>query len=333
MGVDNTWLRHFARMFEKCASDALVFNAVLKGCGLTRNDLKEAADQIDPYKEGQFVRLACDQLKNPAFATMAGLAFNSPRDIVWYIAKYSRNLKEAIENASHYGALVDDTIDYSLVLSGNHASLQMHITDGGLVKYHRRTEFLVFSVISLMRLVVNAPLQPLEVRFQHMVKSAGPEIQRLAGCRVAFDSEKTELILSLSSLDLPIPSYDPALKEHLIDYGDKLLKERGGCTPSTRSKVESLLLNSLPGQIPSAQEVAASLGLSTRSLSRRLNEEGLSFRGIVSNIRCDLAKTYLKDGFGIGEVAFYLGFADQPAFSTAFKRWTDLTPREFQRQN
>ncbi len=332
MGVDNTWLRHFARRFEEYVSDGRVFNDVLKGSGLTRSDLKETASQIDPYKEGQFVRLACDHLNNPAFATMAGLAFNSPRDLVWYIAKYSRNLKEAVENAAHYGALVDDTIDYSLVLSGNHASLQMHITDGGLVKYHRRTEFLVFSAISLMRVVTNAPVHPLEIRFQHMVRSAGPEIQKAAGCVVSFDSEKTELILSLSSLDLPIPSYDPALQEHLADYGDKLLNESVGRAPSTCGKVESLLLNALPGQIPSVQEVAASLGLSTRSLSRRLNEEGLSFRSIVSNIRCDLAKTYLKDGFGIGEVAFYLGFADQPAFSTAFKRWTDLTPREFQRK-
>ncbi|WP_170329840.1 helix-turn-helix domain-containing protein [Ruegeria arenilitoris] len=333
MGVDNTWLRHFAGAFEERAPDASVFNDVIKESGLIHSELKEATHKIDPYKEGEFVRLACDQLKNPAFATVAGLEFKSPRDIVWYIAKYSRNLREAIENASFYGALVDDTIDYGLVVSGNCASLQMQVTDSGLVKFHRRTEFIVFSALSLMRVVTNTPVQPLEVRFQHMVKSAGPDIQRAAGCTVSFDSEKTELILTLSSLDLPIPTYDPALKEHLSDYGDKLLKETAGCEPSTRSRVEALLLNALPGQMPSVQEVAVNVGLSTRSLSRRLSEEGVSFRSIVSHIRCDLAKTYLKDGFGIGELAFYLGFADQPAFSTAFKRWTGLTPREFQRQN
>ncbi|WP_170573650.1 AraC family transcriptional regulator [Ruegeria atlantica] len=333
MGVDNTWLRHFARMFEERASDANEFEEVLKNAGLTRADLKETTREIDPIKEGQFIRLACDQIKDRAFATIAGLAFNTPRDIVWYISKYSQNLKEAIGNASHYGALVDESIEYRLVESGNHASLRMQIVNGELSRYHRRTEFLLFSTISLMRIVTNTQLHPLEVRFKHAVKSSASAMKKAAGCTISYGSEENEIILSLASLDLPIPSYDPALRNHLTDYGNNLLRMRVASSPGIRSKVEAQILNELPGRILSAQEVASNLGLSTRSLSRRLSEAGLSFRDIVKNIRCDLAKTYLKDGFGIGEVAFYLGFADQPAFSTAFKRWTDLTPREFQRQN
>ncbi|NOE34895.1 MULTISPECIES: AraC family transcriptional regulator [unclassified Ruegeria] len=332
MGVDNAWLRHFARMFEERLSDARAFKNALQDSGLTRSDLSEPSKLIDPYKEGQFVRLACDHLKMPAFATIAGLDFNSPRDIVWYILKYSQNLREAIENASYYGALIDDTIGYSLVVSGNHASLQLQIVDGGLTKFHRRTEFLIFSAISLVRIITKTQLYPLEVRIQHVVKSAGPEIQKAAGCAISFGSERTEVILPLSSLDLPIPSYDPALKKHLTDYGDNLLKERVGRKSGIRNRVEALLLNELPGRIPNLQQVATDLGLSSRSLSRRLSEQGLKFRQIVDDIRCDLAQTYLKDGFTIGEIAFYLDFAGQAAFSTAFKRWTGLTPRQFQLQ-
>jgi AraC-like DNA-binding protein len=333
MGVDNTWLRHFAQMLGQRMEDASEFEEVLKKSGLTRADLKEATREIDPLKEAQFIRLACEQLEDRAFATMAGLAFNTPRDIVWYISKYSQNLREALENASHYGALVDATIEYSLVESGNHASLRMQIVDGALSRYQQRTEFLLFSTISLMRIVTNTRLYPLEVRFRHSVKSSASALEKAAGCTISYGSEENEIILSLASLDLPIPSYDPALRNHLTDYGNKLLRARVEHSPGISSKVEIQILNELPGRILSAKEVATNLGLSSRSLSRRLSEEGLSFRSIVKNIRCDLAKTYLKDGFGIGEVAFYLGFADQPAFSTAFKRWTGLTPREFQNQS
>ncbi|WP_302478497.1 AraC family transcriptional regulator [Ruegeria arenilitoris] len=313
--------------------DTSEFEEVLKDAGLTRGDLKETTREIDPIKEGQFIRLACDQLKDRAFATIAGLAFNKPRDIVWYISKYSQNLKEAIVNASLYGALVDESIEYSLVESGNHASLSMQIINGELSRYHRRTEFLLFSTISLMRIVTNTQLHPLEVRFKHSVKSSASAMKKAAGCTISYGSEGNEIILSHASLDLPIPSYDPALRNHLMDYGNNLLSARVEHSPGISSKVEVQILNKLPGRILTAQEVATNLGLSTRSLSRRLSEEGLSFRDIVKNIRCDLAKTYLKDGFGIGEVAFYLDFADQPAFSTAFKRWTGLTPREFQSQS
>lgn len=333
MGVDNTWLRHFAQMLAQHMEDANEFEEVLRNSGLTRADLKETTREIDPFKEGQFIRLACDQLRDRAFATIAGLAFKTPRDIVWYISKYSQNLREAIVNASLYGALVDESIEYSLVESGNHASMRMQIVDGELSRYHRRTEFLLFSTISLMRIVTNTHLHPLEVRYKHAVKSSASAMRKAAGCTISFDAEENEIILSLASLDLPIPSYDPALRNHLTDYGNTLLRMRTASSPGIRSKVEAQILNKLPGRIANAQEVASNLGLSTRSLSRRLSEEGLSFRGIVKNIRCDLAKTYLKDGFSIGEVAFYLDFADQPAFSTAFKHWTGLTPREFQRQN
>ncbi len=333
MGVDNAWLRHFAQMFAERTEDASEFEEVLKSSGLKRVDLKESTREIDPLKEGQFIRLACDHLRDRAFATIAGLAFDTPRDIVWYISKYSQNLKEAIENASHYGALVDESIEYRLVESENHASLRMRIVNGELSRYHRRTEFLLFSTISLMRIVTNTQLHPLGVRYKHVVKSSASAMKKAAGCTISFGSEENEINLSLASLDLPIPSYDPALRNHLTDYGNNLLRMRAASSLGIRGKVEAQILNKLPGRILSAQEVASNLGLSARSLSRRLNEEGQSFRGIVKNIRCDLAKTYLKDGFGIGEVAFYLDFADQPAFSTAFKHWTGLTPREFQKQN
>ncbi|MEP5090288.1 MAG: AraC family transcriptional regulator, partial [Paracoccaceae bacterium] len=112
-----------------------------------------------------------------------------------------------------------------------------------------------------------------------------------------------------------------------------LLNERPNHNGGLRGKIEGVVLSGLPGRIVSAEEVASSLGLSRRSLARRLNEEGLSFREIVDHIRCDLAQTYLKGGFTIGEIAFYLDYAGQAAFATAFKRWTGTTPRAFQLQN
>lgn len=333
MEIDNEWLRHCAKEFEGRADGAGSVDTLLKEVGLKRSDLAESNQSVDPVKEAKFIRAACDVLKDPSFAAEAGSRFANSAHILGYITKCSVNLKEAVESTARYVVLIDETFSHSLTVSGNHASMLIHSADASFSKYHRRIEFAVFAAISQMRFITGVRFFPLELRFQHPLLKARDKIRKVAGCPVCFDAEKTEIILSLSCLDLPIPSYDPNLRKLLMDYGDRLLKERPDQKTSLRGKIEGVLLSGLPGRMASADEVASSLGLSRRSLARRLREQGLSFRQIVDDIRCDLSETYLKGGFGIAEISFYLGYTEKTAFSTAFKRWTGTTPRVFQVRN
>jgi AraC-like DNA-binding protein len=97
----------------------------------------------------------------------------------------------------------------------------------------------------------------------------------------------------------------------------------------TRAKVEGLITRSLPGKILSADDVAAKLGMSARTFARRLQSEGTSYRDITEDLRCDLAQTFITNGMNLSEIAYSLGYADQSAFSTAFKRWTGQPPSAF----
>jgi AraC-like DNA-binding protein len=155
------------------------------------------------------------------------------------------------------------------------------------------------------------------------------ELERLAGCPIEFGAETMGIDLSHAILEMPIPTYDPDLRNHLMEYGERLLRERPASTPTLRKRIERILMNSLPGRIVSADEVAGSLGLSRRTFARRLADDGFSYREVVDDLRGDLAKTYLAGGFSIAEIAFLLDYADQAAFSTAFKRWTGKNPSQF----
>ena len=76
-------------------------------------------------------------------------------------------------------------------------------------------------------------------------------------------------------------------------------------------------------------EVARRLGLSQRTLARRLNEEGLTFSALLGGLRHDLADRYLADGdTSISQIAWLLGYQEVSAFSKAYKRWTGKAPRE-----
>jgi AraC-like DNA-binding protein len=85
---------------------------------------------------------------------------------------------------------------------------------------------------------------------------------------------------------------------------------------------------------PSIEHLAPRLGVSVRSLQRRLREAGTSYKQVLDQVRHDLALRYLTAGeLSIGEVAFLLGFSEPSAFHRAFKRWTGSTPGEFRRQS
>ena len=75
---------------------------------------------------------------------------------------------------------------------------------------------------------------------------------------------------------------------------------------------------------------AASLGLSDRTLRRRLNDCGVHYQELLDSVRCDLARLTLSaPGATVGEVAFSLGFSDTSAFHKAFRRWTGTRPSDW----
>ena len=94
-------------------------------------------------------------------------------------------------------------------------------------------------------------------------------------------------------------------------------------------RVRDLLRAALPATL-SLDDIAARLHLSSRSVHRRLEEEGSSFRGIKDALRRDLALARLsKSDDPIAKIATDLGYADPSAFYRAFVDWTGMSPRDF----
>lgn len=133
------------------------------------------------------------------------------------------------------------------------------------------------------------------------------------------------------ALDRPLPGYDQDLVAYLNELGAERLLKVGKVKQSFRAQVEALVIGRLPGRILTADEIASELGMSRRTLTRHLTQEGAGFRQLVEEMRFDLAKTYLKDGLNISEIAFILGYGDHAAFSTAFRRWAGQSPSTFQK--
>jgi AraC-like DNA-binding protein len=154
----------------------------------------------------------------------------------------------------------------------------------------------------------------------------------LFGAPVSFGHAATALCLPGRARDLPISTCDPSLSRVLSS-----LLPPPAPGPS-RSKLECSLRSHLRELLPrerfAASSVASALGMSERSLQRRLRELGRSYREIVDACRREEAERLLLEGRSdLAAIAHRLGFADQSGFSRAFKRWTHLAPRDWLAQH
>ena len=126
-----------------------------------------------------------------------------------------------------------------------------------------------------------------------------------------------------------ISSADPYLNELLTRYCEQALDRREPERTTLRSSVENAMAPLLPHGKANVVEIARQIGMSRRTLARKLSADGLTFSAIAEELKANLAKHYLRDGdLPISQVAWLLGYQEVSAFTHAFKRWTGMTPRQ-----
>ena len=330
MEIDAFRLRHMLACFETLSEGHCDADAVLSEVGIIRDQL--APKSLVPQSaEPHFLEKASLALNDPAFAARAGLAFLHGTSLTAYIARYSRTLQEAVDNSVRYYVTVDPAYQYGFVPAGNAASLTLECVDPEFGVHTAQTEVLMFAALARARSLTERHFYPIEIRFAHPRQRGAETFARLVGCDVLFGAERTEMIVPLDILKAPIPTWDADLNEYLIAHAESLLQALPKRHDTLTVRVRRMLLEALPGRLPDAHEVAAAMGLSPRSFARHLSQEDQSFRTIVDAVRCELAKLYLADTMSIAEIAFSLDYADQAAFSTAFRRWVGQSPKAYRK--
>jgi AraC-like DNA-binding protein len=135
-------------------------------------------------------------------------------------------------------------------------------------------------------------------------------------------------VVGVEALDEALPSADPRLHAVIRSHADRLLEELPR-VESLTTRVRELLMTGLASDTATLTHVANTLHISERTLARRLEDEGTSFKLLLEDLRRRLALRYVGDSdLAFSEIAFLLGFSQVAAFHRAFKRWTDQTPLE-----
>ncbi len=325
--VPVAWIRH---VMAECGVGSDVGREALRAAGLRPALVADPTRRVPASSFADFIEAAARISGNDTFGIAMGRSYDlRASGLAAYPSIVAGTLREAMRNATRYGALNDNAADYALGEAGPDARFRIETRSARLRGSRHATEFKTAFIVAAVRRWAGASFRPQEMRFAHPRASSLREVERFFGCPLRFGAEATEMIVSHEQLALPGTSADPYLLDLLIRHADDLLAERSP-RPELRAEVERLVLQRLPQGAPTASEVAGELGLGERTLARRLTAEGAPFRQVVEDLRRDMAMRYLEDrGLSLAQISYLLGYADQSAFTNAFRRWTGHSPRRF----
>lgn len=247
--------------------------------------------------------------------------------IVEYVCRTAPTVREALLQWVRYLNLLDDAVVVGLAIEGDRACLRVEVeSEAPAPGAHE----LCFALVAQrVRQLSALPFRVTSVEFVH--RAGDPAAYRAwFDAPVVFGAPQNQLVFPAAALDANLISSDPALLAILTRAADEL-QARAPADPSLQAQVARVLRDSLRADEGHVEHIAKRLGLTPRSLQRRLKDEGTSFNLVREQVRRDLTQRYLADKLSISEISFLLGFSEPSAFFRAFKRWTGMTPIEARR--
>jgi AraC-like DNA-binding protein len=248
-----------------------------------------------------------------------------------YVARSAPTFGAALEVMGRYLALVNDALRFRLEIEGERAIVHL---ESAIVLPRAGADFQAAAFHWAAALLRDDAIDGAasEVWFEHE-RPANIELyeQIFKQTKVMFGMPFNAFVFERVLLDRKIPTADPALHNLVRKHADALLNELPRAESFTK-RVRELMLGELEGGNPSAVHIASSLHMSARTLTRRLEDEGTTFKDLLDDLRRTLSLRYVgSTDLGLSEIAFLLGFSQSAAFHRAFKRWTGQTPLEYRR--
>jgi AraC-like DNA-binding protein len=303
--------------------------ALLRRAGLTPEVIADPEERLSVRSQIKFLDEAAIALKDDCLGfTLA--RDHDPRQIglLYYVMASSQTLGDGLKRVARYSQITNEAV---VVRYQEGNRLIIGLSYSGVPRHSDRhqIEFCMFGVLRVCRMLTGQKLVPQHFWIAHHRSGGNPEMARFVGTKVEFGADTDEFALNIDARALPLIHSDPYLNDLLLKYCEAALADRRGDTSQLRTRVENAISSLLPHGRVLVEDVARSLGMSERTLARKLSDEGLNFTEILQELRRDLAVRYLDDRkLHVSKIAWLLGFHEVSAFTHAFKRWTGKTPSQ-----
>ncbi len=301
---------------------------LLRRVGLSERDLDNRQRRVSAIAQVRLLECAAEALGDSAFGLhLAQQANLREAGLLFYVTSAARTIGETLPLYERYSRIVNEAVPVKLLPIQNGVVVEFNFVGLSRHHFHQNAEFVLAANLKGMRENVGRNVRPIRVTFAHPRNSNLQEFERFFGCPVEYGSVSDQWSFSNETLAAPLITGDPYLLETLQPFCDEAARERNTAVGSLRSSVENELQKLLPHGKANRQTVARALGMSERTLSRKLADEGTTYEELVDQLRRSLAFQYIKArSISFSQIAWLLGYEGSTSFSHAFVRWTGRSP-------
>ena len=313
-------------VLDAAARQGVAREALLTQAGIALDDLQQERWPIDHIT--RLWRAAVRATQDAGFGLKAGSQVGPANfNVVGELLQTSASLREAIAAVQKYQRLISDGGRFQMVAGAQASWLIYHPRQGTLAFSPHQVEAVLAAVLSFIGGAMGTVVRPLQVQFSQ------PRVGLLAGyrevfaCPVAFEQAFSGLLLDNALLDAPLLRADQRrAREHQRAAAARMADlTQGG---ALAQELRAWMIATLASRVPTRAEAAQALGVSERTLARRMQAQGLSFTALLDGVRRDAALQAVTDSTrALADIGLALGFAEPAVFWRAFRRWTGCTPQ------
>jgi AraC-like DNA-binding protein len=276
------------------------------------------------------VALSGDQ----AFGLTAGghvtpTSFNAITMSLWLC----NTLKDGLDRLVRYTPIFTTSANAALIENGNDYQLDILLKvdkDNAPVVCHESLDAFISALITICRKRYGNGFSPKEVHLSRVEpdQQFRERYEQLLNCKVTYNAPAPHLLFTKESLDKELSAGNMQLFE-LTEQAIMLCMNEMEFSYIV-GDIRDVLKELLPSGDISVGKISQQLAMSSRSLQRKLLEQGLNYRQVLDDYRRELAIVYIRQpGLSQGEISYKLGFSAPSNFSRAFKNWTGISAGEY----
>ena len=329
--IEARWATYIADDLRR-AGHAL--DGPLKEVGLSRTDVASPDGRIPYAAYMGLIERAALLLGEPGYGLKLGTS-HGVRDsgLVGFIALNSATLGDALANVERYISVTNEGLDVFFESLGSGGALRFREADAPMRGLRHHAEQASALLVKGAREMTKQSARPLRVEFTHGRPKAPIDYEGILGCPVRFHAKWDAVVFSEETLQLPVVGADNKLLRVLEAACRRIVGPRPRKDDLVHS-VREYVVKRLKKGAPPFDDVARDFNMSSKTLERRLAEREASYRELVDDIRCDLAKHLLANtDVRLAQIAYALGYSEPGPLVRAFKRWTDETPMQYRRKH
>ncbi len=247
--------------------------------------------------------------------------------------KSALNLRGSWERSERYARVLTSVSFYKVEQAADGTYFHLRREGERTLGLRLSNEATIASAVAISQQVTTDPLTPLAICFRHAAPETTEFHEAHFGCPIHFGTDRDAILVDPAALLVPNRQGDETIAKFFDTHLEAEL-EKVTDDSSLDQRVRIQISQSLSEGIPKISDIAGRLGMSGRTLQRRLADRGYSFQDLVDQSRRQLAERLLSETrYPLAEISFLTGFSEQSAFNRAFKRWAGQTPRSFRLQS